>query len=113
MGAYSLEILEHLEISVKDMEAAGKISYGSNVKEVLSQVAEGAVSCGMVYATDATTANVDVVEVADSTWYKTAQYPMAIVASTTSFEEITAFADFLQSQQGDDVFQAAGFALAK
>ena len=32
---------------------AGVLTYGSNVKEVTTQVSEGAVDCGIIYATDA------------------------------------------------------------
>ena len=53
VGQYSQEILEKLGIWEQMQD---KISFGSNVKEVLSQVEEGSVDCGMVYATDAATA---------------------------------------------------------
>ena len=43
---------------------AGVITYGSNVKEVTSQVAEGAVDCGIVYSTDAFSAGLEVVDTA-------------------------------------------------
>jgi molybdate transport system substrate-binding protein len=44
---------------VKELETAGKITYGSNVKEVTTQVSEGTVDCGIVYATDAASAGLE------------------------------------------------------
>ena len=51
VGSYSLEVLQYLGLDVTELEAAGKITYGSNVKEVVTQVSEGTVDCGIVYAT--------------------------------------------------------------
>lgn len=52
VGQYSAEILTNLGI-MDELEQSGKITYGSNVKEVTTQVAEGTADCGIVYQTDA------------------------------------------------------------
>ena len=40
----------------------GLITYGSNVKEVTTQVKEGSVDCGVIYCTDAFSAELKVVD---------------------------------------------------
>lgn len=52
VGQYSEEIFTNMGIW-DQLNADGKITFGSNVKEVLAQVEEGAVDCGVVYSTDA------------------------------------------------------------
>ena len=64
VGAYSLEILEYLGYSLDQMEEGGQVTYASNVSEVARQVQEGAVDAGMVYATDANTYGLTVVDAA-------------------------------------------------
>ena len=49
VGAYSLEILTALDI-LDALESSGKLTYGSNVKEVTTQVKEGTVDAGIIYA---------------------------------------------------------------
>ena len=55
VGSYSLEILDTLGIDIAQLESDGKVTYASNVTEVANQVKEGAVDCGIIYATDAYT----------------------------------------------------------
>ena len=62
VGAYSLQILDTLGIDITALENAGKVTYASNVSEVANQVKEGAVDCGIIYATDAFTYELNVVD---------------------------------------------------
>ena len=48
VGAYSLKILDYLGTSAQALEDEGKLTYGSNVKEVTTQVLEGVVDCGII-----------------------------------------------------------------
>ncbi len=49
-------------ISVEEALAKeGHISYGTNVKEVTTQVKEASVDCGVIYKTDATSAKLQMV----------------------------------------------------
>ena len=52
VGQYSEEILTNLGI-LDQLEQENKITYGSNVKEVTTQVSEAAADAGIIYATDA------------------------------------------------------------
>ncbi|WP_409968887.1 molybdate ABC transporter substrate-binding protein [Bengtsoniella intestinalis] len=108
-GAYATEVLDSLGVSLADLEADGKVSYGSNVREVLTQVAYTMVDCAMVYATDCVGSSVEIVAVADGSWYSPAIYPMAVLSDD---EDVASFAAFLQSDTAKTVFVEAGFALA-
>ena len=65
VGAYSEEILTNLGILDK-LEADSKITYGSDVKEVTTQVKQASVDCGIIYATDAYSAGLTVVDRLDT-----------------------------------------------
>ena len=62
VGQYSLKIFESLGLKPEELEKAGCLSYGSNVKEVTTQISEGMVSAGIVYATDAVSAGLTAVD---------------------------------------------------
>jgi molybdate transport system substrate-binding protein len=89
-----------------------KISYASNVKEVLSQVAAGAVDCGIVYSTDAATSKgVDVVAEAPKGSHKPITYPAAILKKAKNPEAAAAFVDFLKGPESSKIFNKIGFAV--
>ena len=55
VGQYTQKILAYYQLDEAALAAAGVITYGSNVKEVTTQVTEGSVDAGVVYCTDAYT----------------------------------------------------------
>ncbi|MFR5879611.1 MAG: substrate-binding domain-containing protein [Cloacibacillus evryensis] len=52
VGQYSEEIFKNMGIWDR-LKSENKITFASNVKEVLAQTAAAAVNCGIVYSTDA------------------------------------------------------------
>ena len=108
VGSYSREILQNLGIW-DGLEQAGKITYGSNVKEVTTQVAEAAADCGIVYATDAFSAGLEVVAQAQPDWCSPVVYPGAVTASSAHADEALAFLDSLGEAQAAQVFRSVGF----
>ena len=81
-GQYAGEVLKNLGIWNK-LTATNKISYASNVKEVLSQVSTGAVDCGIVYSTDAATSEaVKVIAEAPKGSHRPIIYPAALLKGT-------------------------------
>lgn len=112
VGQYSEEIFENLGI----WDAIqSKISYGSTVKEVLSQVEEGAVDCGVVYATDAATSDggIKVVATADDSLMDTpVVYPVATVNTSENQEAADAFINFLSTDEAVQEFENVGFTMA-
>lgn len=53
VGQYTQKILAYYDLDEEALAAAGVITYGSNVKEVTTQISEGSVDAGVVYCTDA------------------------------------------------------------
>ena len=102
VGAYSLEILETLGISYDDLVADGKITLGSNVTEVAQQVKEGTVDAGIIYATDANTHGLTVVDEATADLCGQVIYPAAVMKSGTDAgkEAAQAFLDYLHTDAG-------------
>ena len=111
VGAYSEEILTTLGI-LDTLKASNKLTYGSNVKEVTTQVKEGTVDAGIIYATDAFSADLTVVAQADSALCRQVIYPAAVMKNTQHEEAARDFLAFLQSDAAMQVFQSVGFAPA-
>ena len=111
VGAYSLEILGALGI-MDALESSGKLTYGSNVKEVTTQVKEGTVDAGIIYATDAFSAGLTVVDEATSDLCRQVIYPAAVLNTTENEQAARDFLAFLQSDEAMTVFQSVGFAPA-
>lgn len=111
VGQYSAEILTGLGL-LDALESENKITYGSNVKEVATQVAEGSVDCGIIYATDAFSARLTIVDQAAKDLCKQVVYPAAVLKAAPHPDEARAFLDYLQSDAAIKVFEAVGFAKA-
>ena len=95
------------------LAAAGVITYGSNVKEVTTQVKEAAADCGIVYATDAFSAGLETVDQATAEECSPVIYPAALTASTEHADEAQAFLDYLTTDDAAAIFASVGFAMVK
>lgn len=112
VGSYSVEILTNLGI-LDELESGNKITYGSNVKEVTTQVKEAAADCGIVYTTDAFSAGLETVDQATAEECRQVIYPAALTASTAHAEEAQAFLDYLSTDDAAAIFESVGFAMVK
>lgn len=110
VGQYSEEIFTSMGLW-DDLNAAGKITFGTNVKEVTSQVGEGAVDCGVVYATDAYSAKLTPVDEAPEGSCKPVIYPAAVMKNSAHPAEAQAFLDYLTSDAAAAVFESVGFSV--
>ncbi len=111
VGQYSQEIYTNLGVWDK-LNAIQKITFASNVKEVLVQVAAGAVDCGIVYGTDAATSDgVEVVAQAPAGSHKPIVYPAAILNKTKDEAAAKAFMEFLKTEASAYAFKSIGFAV--
>jgi molybdenum ABC transporter molybdate-binding protein len=108
VGQYSEELLKNLGIW-EDIQS--KISFGSSVKEVLSQVELGSADCGIVYATDARTSDlVSVVyEAGDDLIQTPIVYPMGILTASQNKEATNLFYQFLFTEHSISQFKSTGF----
>ena len=109
VGAYSLKILDYLGTSAQALEDEGKLTYGSNVKEVTTQVLEGVVDCGIIYATDAFSAGLTPVDEATADMCGRVIYPAAVLKNSKHSEEAKAFLEYLKSDEASAVFESVGF----
>lgn len=113
VGAYSLQILDTLGIDITALEADGKVTYASNVSEVANQVKEGAVDCGIIYATDAFTYELTVVDQATAEMCDQVIYPAAVMkggGSEASQAAAQAFLDYLHTDaDAIAVLEGVGF----
>lgn len=113
VGQYSEEIYTNLGMW-ENLVGSGKVTYGSNVKEVLAQVELASVDCGIVYSTDAATASgIEVVASAPEGSHKAITYPAAILNTTKAREAAEAFVAFLKGPEASAVFESIGFVIPK
>lgn len=110
VGQYAEELYTTLGIW-DDIQS--KITFGSNVKEVTTWVSEGTVDCGVVYATDAHSAGLEVVSEADPALLTNkVVYPAAVLSASTHADAAKAFLDYLTTDDSVAVFQSVGFSMA-
>jgi len=109
VGQYTQKILVSFELSEEELAAAGVITYGSNVKEVTTQVSEAAVDCGIIYQTDAFSAGLTVVDTATAQMCGQVIYPAAIIKTSKKVDAARGFLDYLTGDTADAVFAAVGF----
>ena len=109
VGQYTQKILAYFGLNEEDLATAGCITYGSNVKEVTSQVAEAAVDCGIIYQTDAYSAGLTVVATATAEMCGQVIYPAAVLKGSENVDAAKAFLDYLTTDAANAVFEAVGF----
>ena len=109
VGQYTQKILAYYGLDEEALAAAGKLSYGTNVKEVTTQVKEGSVDCGVVYATDAFSAGLEIKDTATAEMCGQVIYPAAVMKQSTVPEAAQAFLDSLREDAAMAVFEGIGF----
>ena len=109
VGQYTQKILKFYELSEEELASAGVITYGSNVKEVTTQVSEATVDCGIIYQTDAFSAGLTVVDTATAEMCGQVIYPAAVMNVSKNVDAAKAFLEYLTSAEADAVFENVGF----
>ena len=113
VGQYTQKILAFYGLDEAELAGAGKITYGTNVKEVTTQVVEGSVDCGVVYATDAFSAGLTAVDTTTPEMCGQVIYPAAVMKNSANPEAAQAFLDFLREDKAMAVFEGIGFSAVK
>ena len=113
VGQYTQKILAFYELNEEELAKAGLITYGTNVKEVTTQVKEGSVDCGAVYGTDAYSAGLEVVDTATKEMCGQVIYPAAVMKNSAHAEAAQAFLDYLTGEEATAVFEGVGFSAIK
>ncbi len=109
VGQYTQKILSYYKLDETALANAGTITYGTNVKEVTTQVAEGSVDCGIVYCTDAFSAGLTVVDSATKDMCGQVIYPAAVMKNAKHADAAKAFLEYLQRDAAMKVFESVGF----
>ena len=111
VGQYTQKIFAYYELDEATLADAGKLTYGNNVKEVTSQVSEAAADCGIIYATDAYSAGLTVVDSATAEMCGQVIYPAAVLKGDKE-DAARAFLAYLQTDAAMTVFESVGFSPA-
>ena len=109
VGQYTQKILAYYQLDEAALAAAGVITYGSNVKEVTTQVTEGSVDAGVVYCTDAYSAGLTPVDEATREMCGQVIYPAAVLKAAPNAEAAREFLAYLQTDKAITVFEGVGF----
>ena len=113
VGQYAQKIFTYYGLDEAALAAAGTLTYGTNVKEVTTQVSEASVDCGVVYATDAFSAGLEVVDSATAEMCGQVIYPAAVMRESAQAEAAKAFLSYLQGEEAMKVFAGVGFSPAR
>ena len=109
VGQYTQKILTYYQLDEAALAAAGVITYGSNVKEVTTQVSEASVDAGVVYCTDAYSAGLTPVDEATKEMCGQVIYPAAVLKAAPNAETAKEFLAYLQTDKAMTVFEGVGF----
>ena len=112
VGQYTQKILAYYELSEEELANAGCITYGTNVKEVTTQVSEGSVDCGVIYCTDAFSAGLTIADYATPEMCGQIIYPAAVLKTARNPDAAKAFLEYLTGDEAMAVFEAVGFSPA-
>lgn len=112
VGQYTQKILNFYGLDEEALAKSGVITYGSNVKEVTTQVSEGSVDCGIVYCTDAFSAGLTVIDSASKDMCGQVIYPAAVLKTAKNPDAAKAFLDYLTGSEAMAIFEAVGFSPA-
>ena len=106
VGQYTEKIFAYYGLDESAMTDC--LTYGNNVKEVTTQVSEASTDCGIIYATDAYSAGLTVVDSATAEMCGQVIYPAAVLKGEKE-EAAQAFLDYLQTADAMSVFESVGF----
>lgn len=109
VGQYTQKIFAYYGLDEESLAASGVLTYGSNVKEVTTHVSEATVDCGIIYATDAYSAGLEVVDGATAEMCGQVIYPAAVLGNSQHPDEAKAFLEYIQSDDAKAVFEGVGF----
>ncbi len=110
VGQYTQKILAFYGLDEEKLAKDGVITYGTNVKEVTTQVTEASVDCGVAYRTDAFSAGLTPVDYATKEMCGQVIYPAAVLNISKNQEAAKEFLAYLQTDEAMKVFEAVGFA---
>ena len=109
VGQYTQKILAYYNLDENAIACAGHITYGSNVKEVTTQVKEGSADCGIIYATDAYSTQLFPIDSATKDMCGQVVYPAAVLKTSKHPGAAKEFLQYLQGDEAMQIFTGVGF----
>ncbi|MEE1196477.1 MAG: molybdate ABC transporter substrate-binding protein [Lachnospiraceae bacterium] len=109
VGQYTQKILAYYDLDEAELASNGVISYGSNVKEVTTQISESSVDCGVIYCTDAYSAGLNIADYATAEMCGQVIYPAAVLKTGGNPEAAQEFLNFLLTDECMEIFEEVGF----
>lgn len=109
VGQYTQKIFAFYGLDEGELAKSGVLTYCSNVKEVTVQVSESAADCGIIYATDAYSAKLQVTGTATQEMCGQVIYPAAVLKDTHYETSARDFMKYLAGSEAGEVFRSAGF----
>ncbi|WP_105303901.1 molybdate ABC transporter substrate-binding protein [Anaerolactibacter massiliensis] len=109
VGQYTQKILAYYGLDETTLANEGRITYGTNVKEVTTQISEASVDCGVIYETDAYSAGLTSVDSATPEMCGQVIYPAAVLKTGKNPDGAKKFLDYLQTDEAMKVFESVGF----
>ncbi len=109
VGQYTQKIFAYFGLDEPALADSGVITYGSNVKEVTAQIAEGSVDAGVIYQTDAYSEGLTIVDTATEEMCGKVTYPAAVMKNTEQRDQAAAFLAYLSTEEAAAIFTEVGF----
>ncbi len=109
VGQYTRKILTFYGLKEDDLAAAGKITYGTNVKEIATHISEAITDCGVIYRTDAFSAHLITLDEADPEMCGQVIYPAAVLAGSVHPDAAKTFLEYLSGEEASVIFESVGF----
>lgn len=110
-GQYTEEMFKNLGILE---QLKPKFVYGNSVRNVLGTVESGNADAGVVYKTDAMISDrVKQVATAPSNLHSPIVYPIAVIKASRNANAAKAYAQFVSSNQAQEIFKKYGFGLVQ
>lgn len=113
VGQYTRKIFAYYELQEEELVKQGVITYGTNVKEVTTQVFEGSVDAGIVYCTDAYSAGLQIVDYATDDMCGQVIYPAAVLKTAKNPKAAQQFLNYLTEDEAMAIFEKVGFSSVK
>ena len=109
VGQYTEKIFKYFNVDENKLNSIGALTYGTNVKEVTTQVKENVVDAGIIYATDAVSANLHIVDTATKDMCGQVIYPIAVLKESKNIVEAKKFIEYLKNDKSKNIFESVGF----
>ncbi len=113
IGQYTGKIFDYYGLNETELAGSGLITYGSNVKEITTQISEGAADAGVIYCTDAYSAGITIVDYATPEMCGQVIYPAAVLKTAKHYDAAKEFLDYLTTDDAIKVFEKVGFSAVK